>query len=860
MRFSSPYLLVLFAFVVWFCWRARASAGIGALAWRGVIAALLVLSASGLQIRGGLAPLSVMFVLDRSASMADPESMQLARLRALAVNMQPDDRAGLIVFGSTPVLEGALDRRFAPAAISAMTPRSGTDIEAALRAARASLAHAASPRIVLLSDGRQTRGNALSEATRAASENMPVDVVLPDAAEGAAPRVVRLQAPNLVRTGEPFVLRAVVAGAPGTRARVMLESDGRSREQVVVLSALGMATASFPDRSPRTGVRVYRAMAGRPEADALSDFVDRQGAAGAIVTVSGRPRVLYVAHSMSELERRIASVFDVDRMRPEALPRTAEGLDSYDAVVVDDVGGDDVDAERATALAGYVEQYGGGLLVLGSLRSLDASLGENSFGSILPIDLRPRSGGRSPDFALVVVVDKSGSMDDRVAGALKIDFARQAIARALQSISTTDEVGVIAFDSVAVPMAPLRAGHDPAAIGGRLRNLVPAGSTAIAPAMELAREWLTSSTVEDPARRHVLLISDGSTTSADRDRLSALVARGGFTMSAVALGAGSDRDLLESLARESGGRAFFPEDIREVPTLVAREVARVSGGRVVETPFAVRASSHAVLAGVSMSALPMLGGYVVSTARPTADTILRSHLDDPILAAWQAGLGRVGVYTADLASTWSVGLRNWSDFDRLFLQTVRWLSRSVEQESMSMQVRPEDDGVRVLVDASSRTGEPIDLGNVKATLSHATGAVEELRFGGLRPGRFEAVVRGLETGPHVVAVEATSRDGRTERRIVRAFYYSSERERQLPGTDRSLLLQIARTTGGVVLAPGDSVFADAHRRPDDRALRPWLALAALLLFLVELVARATRVGGRFTRSGVALRVVREPAA
>jgi len=119
----------------------------------------------------------------------------------------------------------------------------------------------------------------------------------------------------------------------------------------------------------------------------------------------------------------------------------------------------------------------------------------------------------------------------------------------------------------------------------------------------------------------------------------------------VAIGANADRELLGQLAQSTGGRAYFPADVAELPLLVSREAARSRSGMVVEERFTLRGAPHPILGGIDRGALPQLGGYVVSAAKPTATSILTSHLDDPILAVWRAGLGRVAVFTGDLSLT-----------------------------------------------------------------------------------------------------------------------------------------------------------------------------------------------------------------
>jgi Mg-chelatase subunit ChlD len=832
--FSSPgeittLLLVLAFGALLLEWRHRTVLGEKTSRSRWLVAALVVLAVTGLQIPGGTAPLSVMFVLDRSDSVSGAEAATLGRVRALSQSMQPGDRAGLVVFGAEALVERGPTPSFAPQSVNAVVARTGTNIEAALRTARIALSGAESPRIVLLSDGRQTRGDALAEAARAKAEAIPIDVEGVSVPASSMPRVVHLKTPSVARVDEPFIVAATVRGTPGSTSKVTLQSGGETVEQSVVLSAYGVATASFAGRSRQPGMRVYRASARSATGDSMSDVQESADQAGAAVIVSGQPQLLYVTSDGGSRASLAADGFRV--VVVPRLPRSVAQLDQYEAIVLDDVQADDLDTAQSSALADYVERFGGGVLMLGSPRSLEPGLLANAaLDRLLPVDVRPRSGQRSAGLALVVIFDKSGSMDDQVSGARKIDFARQAIQRALESVSPTDSAGVIAFDASPVPVAPLRAGQDPRAIGEALRSIAPSGPTAIAPTAELARQWLDAAPV-DPARRHVLLISDGQTSAPDAARLRALVAERRFTLSVVALGGERDRQLLTSLAQSSGGHAFFPEDIRQVPTLVAREVARVAGGRLVETPFVVRPSPHALLSGFGANDWPQLRGYVASALRPGAQSPLRSHLDDPILATWRVGLGRVAVYTADLSSRWSDALRAWRGFDQLMSQTVRWVSRDAEDNSLSVRFVSVDDGMRVLLESYGTDEEPSGLADVHATLRRPAGEIENLDLRGSTPGLYEAEVSAAETGAHAITIDVAG-DAGSERHITRGFYFSGEREHRYSGVDRSLLAAIAQTTGGTILGPRDSPFAS--QRPSSHiSTRPWLLVAALALFLVE---------------------------
>ncbi len=504
--------------------------------------------------------------------------------------------------------------------------------------------------------------------------------------------------------------------------------------------------------------------------------------------------------------------------------------------------------------------------MLGGPESLEpGALAGTTLGDLLPVDFRPRSGQRSPALALVIAFDKSGSMDDRVDGVARIEFARQAVRRVFETVPATDAVGVIAFDAAPHEVAALRAGQDVRSVTAALSAVQPGGGTAIAPAIEMAAGWLRASSGAGIARRHVLLVSDGLTSAADATRVSEIVKGGGFELSVVALGGERDRRFLESISRATGGRAYFPQDIRELPAIAARESARVAGGRLVEEPFRPRALPHAMLRGLDSSTLPLLGGYVVGVPKPLAEMAVQSPLDDPILAASRRGLGRVAVYSADLHSDWSASLRSWSGFSTLFVQAARWVARRGEDESLYAHFVEEGDNLRLIVEAETPEGEFLNDLVCQAVMRTPSGSTRTVALAGTAPGRYEASLAPEERGAYVFAISAASVDHRVDTRIVRGVYWSANAEYRRATADATTLSRIAELTGGRVLSAGDDPFSGPRERRYFDA-SSWLAGFALLMFLIEVLLlpsgsfRRRRSAGAGTPAGHSVKSTAPTAA
>ena len=838
----SPYLLLAVLGLMALEWRLRPG---GWQSGRTVAAALLAIAVLSPRIPWGDASRAIVFALDTSDSMAARRGDAIGAVARGTAGMRRGDRAGLVVFGADAVIERPLDGSpLGGTAPGARTLATATNLEQALRAARALLPADGTGRVVLVSDGRETAGDARIEALAARTAGIPVDVVMPRGTTGGRTpaAVTRLTAPPTVHQGEPFEITASVQGTPGATVAIVFDAAGAAPlRRAVALPVTGATTVSLTVRSTQPGLSVYRASL--DTSDILADMTG--DAAGAVVAVEGEPRLLTVsdggAPPVAPAGYRLAS------MAPADLPRTTSALAAFDAVVLDDVDAARLDAAQRRALAQHVEQ-GGGLFVLGSARSLLPLDDADPLESALPVDLRPRRGGRAPGLALVVVFDKSGSMDDRIDGAPRIEFARQAAQRVLASLPQTDAVGVIAFDATAVEVAELRPGHDAAALTERLGRVRPSGATAVAPAIERAVSWLGAPAMSAYARRLVLLVSDGRTSPADQARARRAL-RPGIELSTVALGDEADHAFLSDLARAAGGRTFYPRRLGELPALAAREAVRVSGGRVVEERFTLQAGAHPLLAGLDLAGLPPLGGYVVSVPRTGADVALRSPLGDPVLATWRRGLGKVAVYTADLRSPWSAGLRSWPQGAALLAQTARWVSRRVDHPFLHVESAERDGRLSLTVEARAADGTFLSGLDAQATGRTPAGGPLEVALRPSAPGLYEGAVTLTDPGPYTFSITATSSDGRLDARVQRGVYWTAPRERG-GDVDRARLAAIAQSSGGRELAPGDDPFGGPRPR-DRRETRPLLAGAAMVAFLAHVLApmRSRRSPSRASADG-----------
>jgi hypothetical protein len=113
------------------------------------------------------------------------------------------------------------------------------------------------------------------------------------------------------------------------------------------------------------------------------------------------------------------------------------------------------------------------------------------------------------------------------------------------------------------------------------------------------------------------------------------------------------------------------------------------------------------------------------------------------------------------------------------------------------------------------------------------------------PGRYQQRLRLPDTGAYQVSV-TQSRPGEPDETVTTGFVWPYPAEYALPleGTGEPLLRELATRTGGRTFELGDAAVAGAERQPDPaqmsadgQELWPWLLLAALVLWPVEIAWR-----------------------
>jgi len=718
----------------------------------------------------------------------------------------------------------AVERRWTEAAGGARRMEPGAvDLESAVREAVA--ATPGGGRVVVLANGRQTRGEAEAATATARAHDVSVDVVpLPEAGRDAA--VTRLQVPEALRAGDPLPLGVNVRSTVAAPATVALYEDGKPRGTRPVNLAAG------------DNPYLLSLVAGGPGAHSYRVVVRMKGDEGrgndaldATLRVVRRPRALVVAPGESRLARVLeGDGIAVATATPAKVPTTAAGFGAYATVALDDVTAPELGDARAAALVDAVRTGGTGLVVLGGPHSF--SLGgyySSPLQEALPVgSLKPGNLQRR-NLGLEMVLDRSGSMSETINGVQKIALVRAATHSATAFVAKHhDQFGAIAFDvepHTVVSLTRLDSPADADAVNKSIDRIRAEGGTNIYKALAAGAKEIETSTEQN---RHVVLLSDGISEKGSYAALVPRLKAEHITVSTVALGLDADFELLQAIAEETGGHFYATVNPRELPKIFAKDARAAARpvrlhGKIGVTPGV----DSPIVRDLAGQKLPTLRGNVVTQLKPGADAVLlgqdKDHPPDPTLAQWQYGAGRVVTWTPGIEPEWA---GDWERRPALFADMARYVEPAVASEPLTPRVVPGAEG-EVEVNEAEGAEPAAGVGAMEGSIVTRGGEPTPLALEPRAPWSWTAALPEPRPGVDAFAIRNL---GRTSRGLLAVPY--SAALRPLPA-DATPLGPLAAGTGGRVLAPTATGILTQY--PTD--LWWWFALAALLCFGADVAVR-----------------------
>src|ERR1051325_1573152 len=230
-QFTHPiYLLLLVPALAWVFWFAlKSDVQVGAwrkwtaLVVRTIVVLAIVFAIAGLQRLSPIEGMNVFFVLDRSDSVpAQQQEMAKNYINATSKMKKKPDKAGVIVFGSEASIESTPNSAVDLQKIQAVVGTERTDLAAAIRLGTAAFPEHGQKRLVLMSDGNENLGDAMSAVMAGKELGMSVDILEMGVSRANDVSVEKLQLPAQVKKGQAFEVKIFIQADHAGPATVRL--------------------------------------------------------------------------------------------------------------------------------------------------------------------------------------------------------------------------------------------------------------------------------------------------------------------------------------------------------------------------------------------------------------------------------------------------------------------------------------------------------------------------------------------------------------------------------------------------------------------------------------------------------------
>ncbi|MFS0659119.1 VWA domain-containing protein [Niallia alba] len=830
-EFKYPFILLIFlpiAFLLYRYWKQTRTVTNRQeryliLFLRSCIFLLLIVALAIPQVVLTQKETPVVFVMDRSASVQDSRAQQLEWLEKSLQNKNEKDKYSVLSFGEKATIEQMMGKeglRFPK--WDEETGKDHTNIEGAINLASSVFSNNSGGRIVLFTDGNETMGNLTEAAKLLKNRSIELDTVLLDPHQYEDTAVTEVEVPSTLYEGEKAAVSVTIeSNTAKTGLLHFYENNNKIISKPIDISE-GTNIVPIEFTVEQAGLVTFKA-----EVELTNDAYAENNKLQVVNMVKTIPQILLVQNSPNEalVQALEAAGYKVEVRSSIQLPTVLSGYLNYQSIIFNNIAATDIIENQMNLVEKSVKDFGIGFLMTG---------GENSFGlggyfqtpieKLLPVDMDIKGKKEMPSLALMIVLDRSGSMDGS-----KFSLAKEAAARSVELLQESDTLGFIAFDDkpwVIVEPKPLKNKEE---VVDKIRSVPVGGGTEIYGSLVEAYDQISDLDVK---RKHIILLTDGqSATNNNYEELINNGSKKNVTLSTVALGADADRNLLEELAEFGAGRFYDVQDSTVIPSILSRETVMATRTYIEDTPFYPQIKSGYGWDSLFNQGVPEMNAYIATSAKSESTVPIVSTKEDPILAEWQYGLGKTIAFTSDVNGAWAGDWARWNQWSNFITKMVANTLPQYDSEAYSLTVEKEKDRTYLSVSADQLSMLPIET-----TITSERGETIEGNTKMIAPGKYEVDI-GNDPGLYFIHVKQTDEDGNISV-YQSGFTIPYSDEYLITGINEEKMEELLAITGGIQLQKESQAFRplkDPAKQKQE--ITEVLLFISFLLLFIEIAIR-----------------------
>lgn len=798
---------------------------------RSLVVTLMILALSGSSLYWKVDSTTTLFLIDASDSTKASRDSMEAFIKEASQYKGKKDGVGVLSFGENTQVENFISKDNEFTKVEGKINGNYTNIDNAMATALSLFPDNSNKRIVLISDGEENSGSVSKIAPSLQEQGIDIKYYKIKKNNGEEVAVEKISVPQKLSLDEEFNIVVTINSTIAQEANVNLFNGRAKVGQQKVQLQKGENKFIFKDKADSGGFRNYKVVV-----EGTKDSELKNNEAATFTNVVAKSKVLVIEDNIGEADELIkmmkASSMDFKLIEAASAPRTLQEMTSYKSIITCNVSADNLNDGFINSLDSYVKDFGGGFIATG---------GDNSFAlggyaktpleKILPVYMDMRGKKEVPKMAMVLIIDKSGSMTEGVAGISKVDMAKEAAIRSLDSLRPyKDEIGVLAFDGSYSWVVKEQLIKDAKAIEADIGTIRADGGTSILPALEEGYKALKKS---DAKIKHIILLTDGQAERTGYDRLFKDINKDNITVSTVSVGRDADKELLDTIAKQCGGRSYVTDEYTNIPKIFSKETfmaARMYLNNREFTP--IISNNHNVLSGVSEAGLPSLLGYVGASAKETAREVLRSDEDDPILTVWQYGLGKTAAWNSDISGKWSGNYINWNKNLKLWQNLINFTIENYANENVTINVS--EQGGKATVTLKNKNSDELLKSSI--VVVSPSGESSEEKLYETAPGEYGATIALKETGVYMINGKQV-KNGEVINYVNTGYALQYSPEYKINNNSSNIDKFITFIGGKNIVNPKEVFVKAMTNKSGHRDITTILISMALILFMLDIAFR-----------------------
>jgi len=597
---------------------------------------------------------------------------------------------------------------------------SATNLEAALNYAEGLYNDESVKRMLIISDGVETDGNALNSLEKLLQGNVYIDCVYLDEDEGDEIAVTDVSYTEKAFFGRTQEAKVAVHSRKEAQITARLTKNGDVIEDKKTQVNHGLTVLNFELPSDEVGTFEYKITLLGADGQAIPEVKDsfrENNMKSFTQEISDDFKVLLIDSNTQD--KRALDALNLYTENTEVteylytannFPYTLEKLIEYDEIVLSDVNLSIMPhkEEFVDNLRIAVSTYGKTLMNYGATNiSESGNDALASFADMLPVQLHSDSKQ-----AVILNIDVSGSMDSDD----RLTKAKQGAIACIDILDDEDYLGIVSFSDEGIVVQPLTSVKNKATIISNINKMETIGGTEMGVGFDRCVELLKKADFE---YKQVITLSDGDPFDSESDLRNKVtkMAEMNIISSFINISNKSGESLLKNLANAGNGRYYYVENASSLVKVMLSSVTDDVADKKIEgaTPIQIRKEDDPSLEGVT--SLPDLMGYNFCRIKSDATTVLTAQYTAkqndseavgvaavPIFAYWNFGRGKVSSFTSAIGTSWTAGIRSMPQGKTFFQNAAKlMLPDSASNDQITFEY--EINGTSALAHISANDGD-----------------------------------------------------------------------------------------------------------------------------------------------------------